>query len=189
MHRSIRITALGDSLTAGFGVPPEASYPFLLAQYLNEEGIDCHIRNAGLNGDTCRGVQSRLADILADLPDWVILEIGVNDILMGVIPERIEVNLAAIVQQLKYRNIQVILAGMEMPSMGDPETEAQFAEVYRTVAAAHDLSLIPGFLNPVFTVPGRVQYDGLHPNASGYTAITRHLLPYVRQALLGRLTR
>jgi acyl-CoA thioesterase-1 len=180
---TLKITALGDSLTAGFGVRPEESYPWRLAQILNSEGLNCRITNAGRNGDTCRGVLSRLDRVAADRPDWVILEIGVNDILMGALAQRIEANLRAIVERLKSEGIATILAAMELPPLGDPEGERAFAALYPRVAQAYALPLISGFLNPVFEAPGRVQSDGLHPNAAGYAAITRHLAPYVGRAL------
>jgi len=182
---TLSITALGDSLTAGFGVAPTESYPRRLEQALNLEGFACRIHNAGLNGDTCRGVLSRLDSVIGRRPHWVILEIGINDILMGAMPVRIHANITTIVERLLAENTNVILADMELPPMGDPAGEKEFAQLYPLVAEKFALPRIPGFLNPVFEAPGRVQYDGLHPNAEGYAAITRHLVPWVRRALKG----
>lgn len=180
----LRITALGDSLTAGFGVSPKESYPHRLEQILNQEGLACRITNAGINGDTCRGVLRRLNGITTARPQWVILEIGINDFLMGAMPTRIKANIETIVQQLQAENIQVILAAMEVPPLGDPRSEKEFTALYPEISEKYALPLIPGFLNPVFKAPGRVQYDGLHPNGAGYDAITQYLLPFVRRALL-----
>jgi acyl-CoA thioesterase-1 len=164
-------------------VSPKESYPHRLEQALNQEGVRCQIINAGISGDTCRGVRKRLKSITASRPHWVILEIGINDFLMGALPERIKTNIGDIVQELQHGGIPVILAAMEVPPMGDPQGEKAFAALYPDIAATYGLPLIPGFLNPVFKAPGRVQYDGLHPNGAGYEAITRRLLPYVRRAL------
>jgi acyl-CoA thioesterase-1 len=179
----IDIVALGDSLTEGFGVAPRDAYPFRLQKMLHAEGIACRVVNAGVSGDTCRGVLARLEAVFRWTPDLVILEIGVNDVLMGLFAERIRVNLGAIVERLTTRGIPVALAGMQMPPVGDPEAEAEFAAIYPAVAEAFDIPLIPGFAAPLWDAPGRVQYDGLHPNAAGYQAICEHILPWVVKAI------
>lgn len=183
MVTSLRIVALGDSLTAGFGVREQESYPSLLEAALIGRGIDCRVQNAGVSGDTCRNVLARLPQVTAASPDLVILEIGLNDILMGAMPERIETNLTSIVQRLQESGIRVALAGMVLPPMGDPAEESAFAAVYPSVASALGLELIPEFNAPVWQGDGREQFDGIHPTADGYAAITHHILPGVIQAL------
>lgn len=175
----LHIVALGDSLTEGFGVAPRDAYPYVLQQMLENKGIACRLLNLGVSGDTCRGVLSRLDTIPSWSPDLVILEIGVNDVLMGRWPERIQADLGAIVQRLLGWDIPVALAGMQIPPLGDPETEAAFAAIYPAVAEAFRIPLIAGFAAPLWDAPGRVQYDGLHPNAEGYRAICAHILPSV----------
>jgi len=175
----LNIVALGDSLTEGFGVTPRDAYPHILQKMLEAEGIVCRLINAGVSGDTCRGVLSRLDTIPSWSPDLVILEIGVNDVLMGRWPEHIRANLNAIVQRLLGWDIPVALAGMQIPPLGDPETEAAFAAIYPAVAEAFHIPLIPDFAAPLWAAPGLVQYDGLHPNAAGYRAICAHIRPAV----------
>lgn len=177
------IVALGDSLTEGFGVAPQDAYPVKLKALLDQQGIDCRIINAGISGDTCRGVLNRLAEIPMMAPDLVILEIGINDVLMGAMTERIQANISAIVEKLRSRSIAVALAGMELPPMGNPELERQYAALYSAVAERFDLPFIPGFTAPLWAEPGRVQYDGLHPNAAGYQAIADHIAPWVIEAM------
>jgi acyl-CoA thioesterase I len=177
------IVALGDSLTEGFGVAPRDAYPYVLQQMLEAEGIACRLVNLGVSGDTCRAVLSRLDTIPSWSPDLVILEIGVNDVLMGRWPERIHADLGAIVQRLRGWGIPVALAGMQMPPLGDPETEAAFAAIYPAVAEVFRIPLIADFAASLWTAPGRVQYDGLHPNAEGYRAICAHILPAVARII------
>jgi len=179
----LTIVALGDSLTEGFGVAPRDAYPFLLQSSLNAEGITCRVINAGVSGDTCRTLLARLEGAIRWTPDLVILEIGVNDVLMGRLVERIRGNLGTIVERLKAGNIAVALAGMQMPPLGDLETETAFAAIYPEVARTHRIALIPEFAAPLWMAPGRVQYDGLHPNAAGYRAICAHILPSVKKAV------
>lgn len=116
-------------------------------------------------------------------PDLVILEIGLNDILMGAMMERIELNVSRIVEGLAAARITVLLAGMVLPPMGEPDGESAFADIYPRVAAANGLGLIPGFNAPPFKGPGRLQYDGLHPTSRGYEAIADHALPWVVAAI------
>ncbi|MFZ7127194.1 MAG: arylesterase [Desulfobacterales bacterium] len=183
MSSRIRIVALGDSLTEGFGVAPRESYPARLELLLKRSGWDCRVINAGVSGDTCRQVLARLDRVVNQSPDLVILEIGINDILMGAMPERIHANVAGIVERLSAHGIPVALAGMDLPLAGDPDTQAAFVEIYPAIARTYDLVLIPLFLNPVWLEEDRVQFDGVHPTAEGYRAITDHLLPWVIQAL------
>jgi len=183
MTSDIHIVALGDSLTEGFGVGPRDSYPVKLEALLNKKGFSCNIINAGCSGDTCRTLMTRMHRVLDFTPDLVILEIGLNDILMGAMPEVISHMISTIVQRLTDRAIPVILAGMVLPSMGDTETENAFAAIYPAISRAFDLVLIPSFNGPALEETGGVQFDGIHPTATGYTAITTHVLPWVIQAL------
>ncbi|MGD9018489.1 MAG: GDSL-type esterase/lipase family protein, partial [Desulfobacterales bacterium] len=142
------IVALGDSLTEGFGVPPEGSFPARLDGLLRRRGTDCRVINMGRSGDTCRGVLARLSQVLALAPDLVILEIGLNDVLMGAMVERIELNISRIVERLTAARARVLLAGMVLPPMGEPDGESAFAGIYPRVAAANGVGLIPGFNAP-----------------------------------------
>jgi acyl-CoA thioesterase-1 len=179
----LTIVALGDSLTEGFGVAPYDAYPFVLQGLLKADGIACRMINAGVSGDTCRSLRARLAAVAGWAPDLVILEIGLNDVLMGRMARRIGADLGAIIAQLAAFNTAVAVAGLQMPPLGDVEGEAEFAALYPEAARAHGVALIPGFTAPLWQAPGRVQYDGLHPNAAGYRAICAHILPDVKGAI------
>jgi acyl-CoA thioesterase-1 len=181
----LTIVALGDSLTEGFGVAPRDAYPFVLQKLLHAEGIGCRVINAGVSGDTCRDVLARLEPVFRWNPDLVILEIGVNDVLMGRFVETIRRDLHAIIERLLARAIPLALAGMQIPPLGDPQTESAFAVLYPTAAAAFQIPLIPDFAASLWAAPGRVQYDGLHPNAAGYKAICAQILPSVLETIKG----
>ncbi len=183
MIPGINILALGDSLTEGFGVGPQYSYPAGLAALLHKKGFNCNVINAGCSGDTCRNLMARMDRALDIGPDFVILEIGLNDILMGAMPEQISRMITSIARRITARAIPVILAGMMLPAMGDTETETAFAAIYPAVAQNLDLALIPSFNGPALEKTGGIQFDGIHPTAAGYAAIIEHILPWVVQAL------
>ena len=175
----LTIVALGDSLTEGFGVDPRDAYPFVLQKLLRAARIGCRVINAGVSGDTCRNVLARLEAVFRWAPDLVILEIGVNDVLMGRSVESIGKDLCAIIEMLLARDIPVALAGMQIPPLGDPDTEAAFAALYLAAAERFKIFLIADFAASLWAAPGRVQYDGLHPNAAGYRAICAQILPQI----------
>lgn len=177
------ILALGDSLTEGFGVGPQDNYPAGLAARLHRKGFSCHVINAGVSGDTCRNLMARMDRALDFGPDMVILEIGLNDILMGAMPERIRHMITTMAERITARAIPLLLGGMVLPAMGDAETENAFAAIYPAVARALDLMLIPSFNGPALKTAGGLQFDGIHPTAAGYAAIVDHMLPWVIKAL------
>ena len=126
---------------------------------------------------------ARMDRVLDPGPDLVILEIGLNDILMGAMPERIRQMITTMARRIVARAIPLILAGMVLPAMGDAETETAFAAIYPEVAQALDLVLIPSFNGPALKTAGGLQFDGIHPTAAGYAAIVEHSLPWVIGAL------
>ncbi len=184
MIPGINILALGDSLTEGFGVGPQYSYPVGLAALLHKKGFSCNVINAGCSGDTCRNLMARMDRVLDIGPNVVIVEIGLNDILMGAMPGQISRMITTIARRITARAIPVILAGMVLPAMGDTETETAFAAIYPAVAQNLDLVLIPSFNGPALEKTGGLQFDGIHPTAAGYSAIIKHMLPWVVQVLV-----
>jgi acyl-CoA thioesterase-1 len=183
MNDPFTIVALGDSLTEGWGVAPWESYPARLQTALNRLQMNCHVVNAGISGDTCRGVLSRLDEVHMLEPNLVILEIGVNDILMGAQPDRIQGNIRSIVERLQTEGIPVLLAGMELPPVVGGPIRAEFAAIYPTVARSLPSRFLPSFTRPLWNRPENLQSDGLHPTADGYRAITDHVLPWVVRAV------
>ena len=176
------IVAVGDSLTAGYGVNEADAYPARLEKKLQAAGYRWRVVNAGISGETSSGTLSRVDWVLRLKPDIVILETGANDGLRGVDPQVTKNNIAETVRIFKQNRVTVILAGMRMvTSMGREYTE-KFADVYPAVAQKHDLILIPFFLQGVAGDPALNQDDGIHPVAEGYRIITNMVYPYVLQA-------
>ncbi len=178
------IVAVGDSLTAGLGVPEEMAYPARLERKLQAAGLSYRVINAGVSGETSSGALSRIEWVIASLkPDIVILETGANDGLRGVDPRLLEENLDRICQILIENDIHVILAGMQMlPNLG-PDYTQEFLNIYPKVAKRHQLVFMPFFLKDVAGVTRLNQPDRIHPTAEGYERITDNLYTYVLQAI------
>jgi acyl-CoA thioesterase-1 len=177
------IVAVGDSLTAGYGVAEEDAYPPRLERLLRTAGYNWRVVNAGISGETSSGTLSRVNWVLKLKPDIVILETGANDGLRGIDPRLTGKNLDETVRILKENQVTVVLAGMRMVSnLGRDYTEA-FAAIYPAVAKKHHLLLIPFFLAGVAGEPSLNQADGLHPTAEGYRIVTATVYPYVVRAV------
>jgi acyl-CoA thioesterase-1 len=178
------IVALGDSLTAGYGVPEDEAYPARLARRLEADGYRFEVINAGISGETSSGVRSRIQWVLSSLkPDIVILETGANDGLRGQDPGLLQKNMEELLARMRNRNIVVVLAGMRMlPNLGIEYTQA-FDDVYPRVAATNGVIFMPFFLG---SVAGRTRFtlpDKLHPNSEGYERIVEDIYPYVLRAI------
>ena len=180
------IVAVGDSLTAGYGVNEAEAYPAQLEKKLQSAGFRWRVVNAGISGETSSGTLSRVAWVLRLKPDIVILETGANDGLRGIDPQLTKENISETVRLLKEQRVTVILAGMRMvTSLGRDYTNS-FGAIYPAVAKKHDLILIPFFLQGVAGHPALNQGDGIHPVAEGYRIISDMLYPYVLQALASK---
>ncbi len=177
------IAAVGDSLTEGFGVEEEESYPSLLEKKLHENGFDFQVVNAGISGETSTGTLSRINWILNMKPDIVILETGANDGLRGIDPALMQKNIDETVRILKENRVVVILAGMRMVRNLGREYTEKFAGVYPAVAEKHSIGLIPFFLERVAGEPGLNQSDGIHPTAEGYKIITETVYEHAVEAI------
>lgn len=177
------IVAVGDSLTAGYGIKEEDAYPARLEKKLREAGYRWRVINAGISGETSSGTRSRITWVLKLKPDVVILETGANDGLRGIDPQVTKNNIDETVRILKENKVTVILAGMRMVSNLGRDYTAAFAAIYPAVARKHGLILVPFFLAGVAGEPSLNQGDGIHPVAEGYRIVTDTLYPYVLQAL------
>nr|WP_239468159.1 arylesterase [Microvirga arvi] len=182
----IRLVALGDSLSAGYGLPQEAAFPVVLERALKAKGYKVEIANAGVSGDTSSGGLDRLDWSVPDGTDGVILELGANDMLRGLDPALTRKNLETIVEQLKSRNIPVMLAGMYATRNLGPDYIAKFDPIHRDIAKTHDLVLYPFFLDGVAGDRSLNLPDGLHPTAKGIEIIVERILPSV-ETFLARL--
>jgi acyl-CoA thioesterase-1 len=173
----VLIVALGDSLTAGFGLPANAAFPARLEQALRAKGIAVEISNAGVSGDTATGGLARLDWSVPEGTEAVIVELGANDTLRGIDPKVTRQALEAIVRRLRGRGVAVLLAGMRAaPNLG-PDYARDFEAIYSDLAARNDLLLYPFFLDGVATDAKLNQRDGLHPTAAGVDAIVARILP------------
>lgn len=177
------IVAMGDSLTAGFGVPETQAYPAQLERRLHADGYRFKVINAGVSGETSSGARTRTEWILTLEPDIVILETGANDGLRGIDVSVMQENINAIVQTLQAKDVVVVLAGMQMVrNLGERYTRA-FAQVYLQLAQQYDLIFMPFFLEGVGGEPNLNQADGIHPTTDGYKIVVNNLYPYVIQAV------
>jgi acyl-CoA thioesterase-1 len=180
------IWALGDSLTAGYGLPPALGFTPQLQAALGQAGVPATVRNGGVSGDTSAQGRARLAWGLRGLgtpPDLVIVELGANDMLRGLPVAQARANLDAILAELQRRHLRVLLAGMKAsPNLG-ADYVRPFDEMYPLLARAHHSALYPFFLAGVAGNPALIQGDGLHPNAQGVRVIVQRMLPAVRAAL------
>lgn len=180
---TLRVLALGDSLTAGYGVAADAAFPVQLEQALRAEGYDVTVLNAGVSGDTSAGGRARLDWALAEKPQAAIVELGANDGLRGLDPRTTEANLDAILTRLKADGVRVLLTGMLAPPNYGPDYAAAFAGMFPRLAQRHQVALYPFFLDGVARDARFNQPDGLHPTREGVAVIVRNILPKVKDVL------
>jgi acyl-CoA thioesterase-1 len=179
--RPVKIVALGDSLTAGLGLPADAAFPARLERALAQKGIAAEVVNAGVSGDTTADGLARLGWSVPDDADAVILELGANDALRGIDPRQTRANLEAMLKRLAARKLPVLLAGMRAPpNMGSDYTKA-FDAIYADLAATYGAVFYPFFLEGVAADRGLNQGDGLHPTAAGVDLIVAKILPKVEE--------
>ena len=180
------VWAFGDSLTAGYGLPPAQGFPVRLQAALRRAGVVATVRNGGIAGDTSAQGRARLAWGLRGLgrkPDLVIVELGANDMLRGMPPSATEKNLDLILRELKRRDIPVLFVGMRAaPNLGAGYRQ-EFESLYPRLAQRHRVPLYPFFLDGVAGKQALFQSDGRHPNARGVEIIVKRILPAVRNAL------
>jgi len=183
---SPKIIAFGDSLTAGFGLEEIESYPYLLQQKLKADGYDYEVVNAGVSGDTSLGGLERIEWTLeTDNADVLILEIGANDLLRGVPPDKMKENLDKIIEKAKAKNVEVLLCGMIAPPTMGAEYQRAFSDAFPDLAEKHDVEYVPFLLDGVALKQELNQADGIHPNAEG----TRMMMENIYKELKPMLER
>jgi acyl-CoA thioesterase-1 len=171
------VVCLGDSLTEGYGVEPEQSWPSLLESRLRANGHPgVRVVNAGISGSTSASAVSRLRWLLASEPDVVILALGGNDGLRGLALEATEKNLADAIALAKSRGVRVVLAGMKLPPNYGPDYTRGFEAMFPALARRYEVALIPFLLEGVAARPDKNLPDGIHPNASGYEIVVENVL-------------
>lgn len=179
--KTLRLVALGDSLSAGYNLPGSAAFPAVLEQALRKKGLSVEIVNAGVSGDTTQGGLERLDWSVPEGTDGVILELGANDALRGIDPAQTRQALEAMIQRLQERRIPVLLAGMYAPRNLGTDYAQRFDAIYPELAKKYGLVLYPFFLEGIAGDRALNQADGLHPTAEGVKAIVRAILPTVER--------
>lgn len=178
-----KILVFGDSLVAGYGIQLEQAFPAQLEEKLRAEGYSIGVINAGVSGDTTSGGLARLEWTLEQNPDYVILELGANDMLRATDPAVTRENLKKMLDILKSRNIPVLLAGMKAtPNLGLSYMRT-FNGMYKDLAKEYGAVLYPFFLEDVVLESGLMLPDGLHPNPAGVAKIVENILPDVKKLL------
>lgn len=178
-----RILAFGDSITAGYGLPPDEAFPVLLQAKLAAAGIPVEITNGGVSGDTTAGGLARVDWALADKPDYVLLELGANDALRGIDPKVTRDNLDKMLARITASGAKTLLIGMKAPSNWGPEYQQEFDAIYPALAAKYHVPLYPFILDGVALDASLNQPDGLHPNIRGVRVLVNRIAPYVQRLL------
>lgn len=182
----MRIVAFGDSLTAGYMLAPGDAFPVQLQRALAAKGVKAEIINGGVSGDTTAAALERLDWTIPDGVDGVIVELGANDALRGLDPERARANLDGILARLKARGAVVLIAGMRAPRNLGQAYASRFDPIFPDLARKHGALLYPFFLEGVALRPELNLGDGIHPNAAGVAMVVRNILPSV-EAMIGEI--
>lgn len=177
------IVAVGDSLTAGYGVPEADAYPAQLQRKLQQAGYRWRVINAGISGETSSGALARAEWVMKLKPDIVILATGANDGMRGQDPELTRKNIDKMVGSLQSKGVVVVLAGMQMLTNLGPTYTKKFAAIYPRVAKERKIILVPFMLDKVAGEEKLNLSDGVHPTGKGYAIVTENLYPYVLQAI------
>ena len=181
--RTIRLVVLGDSLTAGLGLPPGKAFPDRLQAALRARGWDVDVLNAGVSGDTAADGLARYDWAVPANADALIVELGANDMLRGLEPEATKKALSAILDKAHAARLPTLIAGMRAaPNLG-AEYDRAFDAIYPALAKDHDVALYPFFLDGVAGDPKLNQADGMHPTAEGVDAIVERIAPSVEKIL------
>ena len=185
-NMATEIIVLGDSLTAGYGLPPQAGFVPQLEQALRAKAYQVRLINAGVSGDTSTGGRIRMdwsVPDKSDRPQAAIVALGANDALRGIDPQLTKRNLAQIIGSLQKRDFAVMLVGMlAPPNMGRVYGE-QFNSLYPALAKQYKLVYYPFFLDGVAAQKNLNLDDGIHPNAEGIKIIVARMLPMVEKLL------
>jgi acyl-CoA thioesterase-1 len=178
-----KVVALGDSLTAGYGLVESQSYPAILQQRIDADGYGFDVVNAGVSGDTSAGGVRRLDWALDGDVKVLILALGANDGLRGLSVQEMKQNLTTIITRARERNIVVILAGMEAPPNYGQEYATAFRQAYRDIAQREKVLFLPFLLDKVAGQSALNQGDGIHPNERGTRIVADNIWSVLRPLL------
>ena len=171
------VVCFGDSITAGYGLDAAQSYPAALETLLAKRGYSYRVVNQGVSGDTTKDAVARLNSVIALHPEVVLVEFGGNDGLRGLPLNGTRRNLDAVLTALQAAKIRILLVGITLPPNYGADYVQSFNAVYRDAASKHHVSLMPMLYDRIYTVPGTIQQDGIHPTAKGSELIAEHLVP------------
>ncbi len=180
------VTLLGDSITAGYGLPAAVALPARLQADLMRLGVAARVRGAGVSGDTTADGLARVDFSVQNDTAVCLVALGGNDLLQGLDPRVTRANLERIVRRLKARHVAVLLAGLTAPRAIGADYARDFDAVFPAVARETGAILYPDLLTGVSRIPGLNQADGIHPNAAGVDIIAARLAPVVARSLRGR---
>ncbi|WP_374472105.1 arylesterase [Phenylobacterium sp.] len=178
-----KVAVLGDSITAGYGLPASQALPSRLQAELARLGAPVRVLPAGVNGDTTAGGAARVDRAVPAGVELCVVALGGNDLLTGADPAAVRANLDRIVRRLKARNVKVVLAGVRVPDLLGGRYARDFNQAFASVARTHGVLFLPNLLEGVVLNPDLNQRDGIHPNAAGVNLIARRLAPLVAQGL------
>ena len=181
--RLLHVVALGDSLTAGYGLPPGEAFPDVLQRALKAHGWDVEVANAGVSGETAADGLARYDWSVPAGTDALIVELGANDMLRGMDPTAAEAALAQILDKARAAHVATLLAGMRAPANLGPDYQKRFDAIYPDLAKNYGVALYPFFLDGVAGDPTLNQKDGLHPTRAGMEKIVAAILPSVEGVL------
>ena len=181
--RPVRILVLGDSLTAGYGLPAPDGFQAQMRRALQARGYNVTFVDAAVSGDTTAGGRARLDWALGDGADAALVELGANDGLRGLDPAPMEANLTAILDTLAAKHIPVLLSGMLAPPNFGPDYGQRFRSVFTRLSQRQGIIFDPFFLQGVAADPALNQPDRLHPNAAGVARIVDRLLPEMERLI------
>ena len=183
------VLVFGDSLSAGYGIDVDQSWPALLQSRLAEEGYEHRVVNASISGETTEGGATRIGTALEEFsPDLVILELGGNDGLRGFPPKRIREKLSRIIAETSGAGASIVLLGIRIPPNYGTRYTQMFEDVYRELAGEYDVPWIEFFMDGVALNEALMQDDGIHPTAEAQPVLLDNAWPIISAALAGRMT-
>jgi len=179
------IVFYGDSLTAGYGLAPENAFPAIVAELIRDSGKEYKVVNAGVSGETSSGGLTRINWVINQQIDIFVLELGANDGLRGIPPERTSQNLQAIINKVKekYPKCDIIMVGMMVPPNMGPDYARKFAGIYPNLVETNDLGFIPFLLEGVAGNPELNLPDGIHPNIEGHKIVANNVMVVLKPFL------
>lgn len=183
-HAQYTILFLGDSLTEGYGLEEDESFPSLIENKLAENGYDnVRVVNAGVSGSTSASGLSRLQWYIRSQPDLMVLSLGANDGLRGLDTEQMAANLSQTIEYAQENGLKVVLTGMVIPPNYGPEYTEAFARVFFDLASKYEVEFLPFLLENVAAIPELNQADGIHPNVEGTKIVANTLYEFLKPLL------